>query len=107
MASEPRRIAREKQTIGIMIRMFCDDHHSDTDTPCAECGELQTYATGRIDKCPYHFDKPTCVNCVIHCYRPAMRDRVREVMRYAGPRMMARHPYLAVMHLIDGRRRVD
>jgi hypothetical protein len=27
-------------------------------------------------------------------------------MRYAGPRMMARHPYLALMHLIDGRRKV-
>jgi hypothetical protein len=29
---------------------------------------------------------------------------MREVMRYAGPRMLWRHPLLAVAHLIDGRR---
>jgi hypothetical protein len=26
------------------------------------------------------------------------------MMRYAGPRMMLRHPYLAMMHVVDGRR---
>jgi hypothetical protein len=29
---------------------------------------------------------------------------MREVMRYAGPRMLRKHPYLAVMHLIADRR---
>jgi hypothetical protein len=29
---------------------------------------------------------------------------MRTVMRYAGPRMLWRHPLLAVAHLIDGRR---
>lgn len=29
---------------------------------------------------------------------------MREVMRFAGPRMLARHPWLAIMHLIDDRR---
>jgi hypothetical protein len=33
-----------------------------------------------------------------------MRERVRTVMRYAGPRMMWRHPFLALAHLVDGRR---
>ena len=36
----------------------------------------------------------------------APREFAREVMRYAGPRMMTRHPYLALMHLVDGRRKV-
>jgi hypothetical protein len=31
-----------------------------------------------------------------------MREQVRRVMRFAGPRMLFRHPYLAFMHLIDG-----
>jgi len=33
-----------------------------------------------------------------------LREHVRIVMRYAGPRMLWRHPILAVRHLIDGRR---
>jgi hypothetical protein len=31
-----------------------------------------------------------------------MRERVREVMRYAGPRMLLHHPWLAICHLVDG-----
>jgi hypothetical protein len=33
-----------------------------------------------------------------------MRDRVKEVMRFSGPRMLLRHPILAIRHLLDGRR---
>ena len=33
-----------------------------------------------------------------------MRERVREVMRYSGPRMLWRHPVLAAAHLMDGRK---
>jgi hypothetical protein len=31
-----------------------------------------------------------------------MRERVGEVMRYAGPKMLTAHPILAVGHMIDG-----
>jgi hypothetical protein len=34
-----------------------------------------------------------------------MRDKIKTAMRYAGPRMTYRHPYLAVRHLMDRRRR--
>jgi hypothetical protein len=38
-------------------------------------------------------------------YPADRRQEVREVMKYAGPRMMFKHPYLAIMHLlVDGRR---
>jgi hypothetical protein len=33
-----------------------------------------------------------------------MRAQVKEVMRYAGPRMLWKHPALAVRHLIRSRR---
>jgi hypothetical protein len=36
---------------------------------------------------------------------PLMRDDIRAVMRYAGPRMLLHHPILAVQHLIDGWRK--
>jgi hypothetical protein len=59
----------------------------------------------RLRRCPFQEGKTTCAKCPIHCYKPTMRERVRVVMRYAGPRMMLRHPSLAMWHLFDGRRK--
>jgi hypothetical protein len=98
-----RRLARERKTVRAMIEMYCADHHGG-DGLCRECAELADYADRRLDLCPYGPDKPTCTSCPIHCYRPEPRERMREVMRYAGPRMLRKHPYLAIMHLIDDRR---
>ncbi len=86
-----------------MIEMYCAKRHGG-DGLCRECSELADYADRRLDLCPYGPDKPTCTNCPIHCYRPEPRERMREVMRFAGPRMFRKHPYLAVMHLIAERR---
>jgi hypothetical protein len=95
---------RERRTVEAMIRLYCQDQHEAEDALCAECETLWAYAQLRLDKCPLQEDKPTCARCPVHCYRPEMRERIRAVMRYAGPRMLYRHPVLAVQHLIDGRR---
>jgi len=71
---------------------------------CQACAALKAYASERLDRCVYGLEKPTCVNCPIHCYKREQREAVREVMRYAGPRMLRWHPLLAVMHVLDGRR---
>ncbi len=97
------RLDRERRTIAAMIAIYCGDHHH-TDGLCEQCAALQAYAFARIDKCVYGADKPTCVHCPIHCYKRDMREAVREVMRYAGPRMLKRHPVLALLHVLDGRR---
>ena len=55
-----------------------------------------------LDRCPFGEEKTTCARCPVHCYKPAMRERVRAVMRYAGPRMLLRHPILALQHQLDG-----
>ena len=97
-----RRLARERKTISIMIRLFCRAQHHPAGDLCAECMELEAYALQRIGKCPFGWRKPACAKCPIHCYKPQMRERVRRVMRYAGPRMLLRHPLLALQHLLDG-----
>jgi len=104
-----RRLAREERTIAEMVAMYCRDHHSgeaahDRDGLCSDCAELMNYARLRLRKCRYGADKPTCAKCTTHCYKPALRERVREVMRHSGPRMIKAHPLLAVAHLVDGRR---
>jgi hypothetical protein len=98
------RLARELKTVRVMMRIYCRDLHAQDEGLCAGCEALMNYATRRLDRCVFGDDKPTCANCTVHCYSAAMREQVRTVMRYAGPRMLTRHPVLAVAHLIDGRR---
>ena len=88
-----------------MIQLYCHDHHATQDELCTQCSQLLDYAHTRLDKCPFHEGKTTCANCPIHCYKPDMREQVRVVMRYAGPRMMVRHPILTLYHFLDGRRK--
>jgi len=102
---DTRRVARERRTITAMIAMYCRDHHQRRGL-CEECAGLAAHADKRLDHCPYGTAKPTCVQCPIHCYAPPMRERAREVMRHAGPRMLLRHPVLAIAHLMDGERAV-
>lgn len=98
------RLARELKTIHAMLKIWCGDHHGMRGALCVECQEFMTYATRRLAGCPYGADKPTCSNCRIHCYGPTEREHVKAVMRYAGPKMTFRHPWLALAHLADGRR---
>jgi hypothetical protein len=105
MTSQYPRLAREERTVRAMIRLYCRSHHGTRRELCAECAELVEYAAARLDKCPFQEDKTTCSKCPVHCYRPGMRERIREVMRFAGPRMVYRHPILALFHLLDGRRK--
>lgn len=95
---------RELRTVQVMLGLYCRDHHGTNGALCDDCVELDAFVQLRLAKCPYQEEKPTCANCPIHCYKPAMRDRIRDVMRYAGPRMLLRHPLLAIGHIIDGRR---
>jgi len=99
------RIDQEKTTVEAMIRLYCNEHHQDGDGLCADCAGLLEYAQVHLDKCPFGDGKTTCAKCPVHCYNPDMRSTVRSVMRYSGPRMLYRHPALALLHLIHGLRR--
>jgi len=100
----PARIRRELKTLRVMIGMFCRRHHGAGRDLCPACQELLDYAEARVRRCRFGAGKPACAGCPVHCFRKDERERIREVMRYAGPRMLARHPVLALWHLLDGRR---
>lgn len=102
MNKERPRFEREKETLQAMIRIYCRDLHQTGNTLCEGCQELQDYALTRLDKCTFGADKPKCADCPIHCYKPAMRERIRMVMRHAGPKMLVKHPMLALGHVVDG-----
>ncbi|MEH7049787.1 MULTISPECIES: nitrous oxide-stimulated promoter family protein [Bacillus] len=94
------RIEREEKTISIMIDMYCKNEH-EQDTICEECQKLKEYAYFRLSKCPFQEKKPACQNCKIHCYKPDMKDFVKDVMKKSGPKMILKYPYFAVMHVVD------
>jgi hypothetical protein len=105
MAGKP---AREEKLLLAMIHLFCRGHHKPKSRKgyltagkilCPDCTELLAYAKARLDKCPFGENKGPCSKCDIYCYTPQMRKRIVEVMRYSGPRMLLRHPILAMRHL--------
>jgi hypothetical protein len=104
VAASERRVRRELETVGAMIELYCRNKHGMEHDLCADCRSLREYAEQRVSRCPLIEDKPTCVNCRVHCYKPIMRERIKAVMRNSGPRMMWRHPILSIRHVLDGRR---
>ncbi|WP_042013524.1 nitrous oxide-stimulated promoter family protein [Aeromonas fluvialis] len=103
-ADDHPRLMREKRTVNAMIRLYCQHHHQDPH--CRHCRQLQDFAHQRLARCRYgHGHKPTCANCNIHCYAPAMRKQIQQVMKWSGPRMLLRHPWLTLRHLLDGWRK--
>ena len=119
-------IEREKQTVEAMIRLYCKGkRHGETENGtahrssahlsvsrfhlsvfpvpplCPQCQVLLDYAIQRSELCRFGVDKPSCTRCPVHCYKPAMREQIRQVMRYSGPRMLLHDPILAIGHLWD------
>lgn len=101
---QPRRLIREEKTLQVMLSIYCRHHHRAHGLRlCSSCKDIEQYAIKRLYSCPFQEKKPTCANCLIHCYTKEMQDKVREVMRYSGPRLTYKHPFLALCHILDGR----
>lgn len=94
----------EVRTVEAMIHLYCRAHHGAAKDLCSDCAELLDYAHERIKKCPFGIEKPVCNKCTVHCYKPGHREQIKVVMRFAGPRMLTRHPVLALRHLIRSKR---
>lgn len=92
----------EGLTIKVMVKLYCRDHHNCQSPPCVACSELIDYAIAKVKQCPLKEKRTTCGKCKIHCYNPAMKKQIKEVMHYAGPRMLKSHPLLTAKHILKG-----
>ena len=94
---------REKETVSRMIAVYCRKKHGGK-ILCPDCAALKVYALQRSDRCPFMETKTFCSNCKVHCYKPDMREQIRAVMRFSGPRMLLVHPVMAVRHVIESKK---
>lgn len=94
-----RRIDSEKRIVSRMIRLYCQ-RRLGLESLTEEYRALESYAHRRLDGCKFGDAKPACKRCKIHCYRPDMRDKIRAIMRWAGPRMILYDPIAAIRHLL-------
>lgn len=93
-------IVYEKKVVTLMIQLYCRKKEKNTNL-CPACEELLKYAHERLTRCSFGEEKGACKHCKVHCYKPSMRKRMQEVMRYAGPRMLFYAPLATIRHLFS------
>jgi predicted amidophosphoribosyltransferase len=99
------KLEREKVTILKMVKIYCARFHKPDGELCAECQDLAEYAVECVMRCRYGEDKPACGLCPTNCFSGDSYTRIAAIMRYAGPRMLYKHPLLAFSHIYDAVRR--
>lgn len=90
---------KEQELVSQMIALYCRGKHKTKHGLCEECAELDRYARERSERCPFMETKTFCSNCKVHCYKPQMREKIRSVMRFSGPRMLLYHPWVVIRHM--------
>lgn len=96
---------KEQLVVAEMIALYCHNKHgtSQQGELCPDCQKLCEYAQTRSEHCPFMEKKTFCANCRVHCYKTDMRESIREVMRFSGPRIILYHPGMALWHLISSK----
>lgn len=89
----------EKETLRVMCGIYCRGRHKRKGGLCEDCQSLLDYALYRTEKCPFMETKTFCSACKVHCYSEKRQEQIRQVMRYAGPRMLFVNPALTVKHM--------
>ncbi len=95
-----KKYQSDSEVVDLMIALYCRKKHKGKKGElCQDCQELKDYCAYRLSLCPWGDNKPFCSNCTIHCYNKEHREKIREVMRFSGPRMLFYHPVLAIRHV--------
>jgi hypothetical protein len=103
-----KRIQKDVQILSEFIYVYCTEKHAGEELYAAEakgrvgrhlekisfqycknCRRLLLHAVSKRVLCP-HDPKPSCRKCETHCYGKEYREKIREVMRYSGMRLIAR-----------------
>ncbi len=104
-----KKRTREMRTISQMVSLYCAANHEKDkriyqahckEWVCSSCARIDAYAIERTLRCKKMDVKTSCEECENHCYKPEMREEIRAIMRFSGPRMIRKHPVAAIRHLL-------
>jgi hypothetical protein len=97
-------IHREKQTVRLMVGLYCKKKHKINNALCSECEDLLTYSLERLDRCRFGNNKLACSKCPVHCFQASYREMIRKLMRFSGPRMLFYDPLHVINHYLPLKR---
>lgn len=92
----------DEKTLYAMQLIYCSAKHAKDageDGLCDPCRDLLKYSLERTKNCSYKAQGRLCSACEIHCFENEQRARIRQVMRFSGPRLIFRKPALALRYL--------
>jgi hypothetical protein len=111
-------IERDQTTLIRFVQTYCGDLHRSTTrdlfelktidvaglngrpmTLCPACAKLLAHALVKRSVCPMD-PKPACNDCPQHCYHPAYRQQIRQVMKHSGQKLVMRGRLDYLIHLI-------
>lgn len=96
-----KRVEKEKETVELMINIYCKKNHNTNEELCDECRELLKYANKKLDFCKFGDKKSFCSKCNIHCYKKDMREKIKKVMKFSGPRLILYRPLDLIKHILQ------
>ena len=97
-------MSQKPSIVETMIKIYCDgncNRPSSEDPLCSDCRALLDYSQNRLEKCPKGDRKTSCGRCDTPCYSEPHKSKIKQVMKYAGPRMAFKHPIKTVKYVID------
>ena len=97
-----RQKANDLKTLEAMAFIFCKDNHDSRERDdaglCPSCRAAVSATLARTEACP-NGHSGNCQDCPHHCQAGEARVAIREIMRYAAPKMLFRHPVMTMRYL--------
>jgi hypothetical protein len=109
-------LRKDLRTLALFIRIYCRAHHESRNQVnirgfdlkeitgkslelCPQCANLLHHAFVKRQHCTYD-PKPACKDCPSHCYAKTYRQKIREVMRFSGRKLLLSGRLDYIFHLI-------
>ncbi len=111
------KVIGDLKTLVKFIEVYCDGQHADDSREavelkthdlkeltgkqprlCPDCQKLLAHALVKRTVCPMD-PKPQCKHCPKHCYHPNYRQKIKEVMKYSGKKLLMRGRVDYLLHL--------
>ena len=95
---------REKRTVALMIRLYCRKKHGTKKIFVPNAKHFRSMRCSAVINAPLWKPRPFALTAVCIVTSRKCVKKIREVMRFSGPRMILHHPVMAVRHVIESKK---